>query len=124
MHVEEQMLGDFLVDRGLLSRRSIDDALKRAGGAPLYEALQGFGLVDEDELRRAAAHAMGVKFVEFAHHEIEQDALFLIPEPLARAHNIVAFKKTEDTLEVAMLDVGDLPAIEFLGKNPVNESSK
>ena len=114
MHVEEQMLGDFLVDRGLLSRRSIDDALKRAGGAPLYEALQGFGLVDEDELRRAAAHAMGVKFVEFAHHEIEQDALFLIPEPLARAHNILGLRVSELGLEVALLNLTDLEVLEPL----------
>ena len=114
MHVEEQMLGDFLVDRGLLSRRSIDDALKRAGGAPFYEALQGFGLVDEDELRRAAAHAMGVLFVEFAHHEIEQDALFLIPEPLARAHNILGLRVSELGLEVALLNLTDLEALEPL----------
>src|SRR3989338_9967841 len=114
MHVEEQMLGDFLVDRGLLSRRSIDDALKRAGGAPLYEALQGFGLVDEDELRRAAAHAMGVLFVEFAHHEIEQDALFLIPEPLARAHNILGLRVSELGLEVALLNLTDLEVLEPL----------
>lgn len=108
------MLGDFLVDRGLLSRRSIDDALKRAGGTPLYEALQGLGLVDEDELRRAAAHAMGVTFVEFARHEIEQEALFLIPEPLARARNMLAYRLGEQGLEVALLDLADLAALEPL----------
>ena len=108
------MLGDFLVDRGLLSRRSIDDTLGQAEGKPLYEALQGLGLIDEDELRRAAAHAMGVLFVEIPRHEIEPGALFLIPEPLARAHNLMAYRLGERGLEVALLDLADLQALEPL----------
>jgi len=42
--------------------------------------------------------------------------LALIPEPIARTHNIVAYKKNADSLEVAMLDTNDLAAIEFIKK--------
>jgi len=42
--------------------------------------------------------------------------LSLIPEPIARNYNIVAYKKSEDSLEVAMLDVDDLPVIDFIKK--------
>ncbi|MEQ1561636.1 MAG: GspE/PulE family protein, partial [Nitrospira sp.] len=42
--------------------------------------------------------------------------LSLIPEPIARNHNIVAFKKTDTALEVAMLDTEDLTAIDFIKK--------
>ncbi len=42
--------------------------------------------------------------------------LSLIPEPIARGHNIVAFKKNDVSLEVAMLDVNDLSAIDFIKK--------
>ncbi|MEZ4200177.1 MAG: hypothetical protein R3B69_01055 [Candidatus Paceibacterota bacterium] len=34
----------------------------------------------------------------------------MIPEPVARNHNIIAFKKNSDSLEVAMLDTADLPS--------------
>jgi len=51
-----------------------------------------------------------------AQQKIPFDVLSLIPEPIARAHNIVAFKKSEDTLEVAMLNVDDLSAIDFIKK--------
>jgi type IV pilus assembly protein PilB len=44
------------------------------------------------------------------------DILSLIPETIARTHNIIAFKKTDDTLEVAMLDTEDLPAIDSVRK--------
>ena len=40
----------------------------------------------------------------------------MIPEPIARNHNIVAFGKDENNLEVAMLDVEDLAAIDFVRK--------
>jgi type IV pilus assembly protein PilB len=40
----------------------------------------------------------------------------LIPEPIARKHNVVAYKKGDGALEVAMLDVNDLSAIDFIKK--------
>jgi type IV pilus assembly protein PilB len=40
----------------------------------------------------------------------------MIPEPVARTHNIIAYKKTAAALEVAMLDTADLPAIDFVKK--------
>ena len=40
----------------------------------------------------------------------------LIPEPIARNHNIVAYKKNKDELEVAMLDPEDLGTIDFIKK--------
>ena len=40
----------------------------------------------------------------------------LIPEPIARANNIVAFRRTGDFLEVAMLDPEDLGIIESIKK--------
>ena len=42
--------------------------------------------------------------------------LNIIPEPIARKNNIVAFRKTGRNLEVAMLDPGDLQTIEFIKK--------
>ena len=40
--------------------------------------------------------------------KIPFETLSIIPEPVARNHNIVAYKQTEDSLEVAMLDTEDL----------------
>ena len=45
-------------------------------------------------------------------HEI----LTLIPEPIARKHNIIAFAKKDDSLEVAMLDTDDLQALNSIKK--------
>ena len=45
---------------------------------------------------------------------IPLDVLKIIPEQIARSHNIVAFNKKDNNLEVAMLDPEDLNTIEFI----------
>ena len=73
------------------------------------------------------AYLLGIPFVDLKQHKIEFETLSLIPEPIARNHNIVAFKKNADapvapgaaptgSLEVAMLDTDDLAAIDFIKK--------
>ncbi|MCG3352787.1 GspE/PulE/PilB domain-containing protein, partial [Neisseria meningitidis] len=59
---------------------------------------------------------LGIPFVSLKNTKIEFEILTLIPEPVARTHNIIAFKKTDKELEVAMLDTADLPAIDFVKK--------
>ena len=46
----------------------------------------------DDERRHAKAHELGVPFVTFDRHEVDLDALLHIPEPLARAHNMLAYR--------------------------------
>ncbi len=78
--------------------------------------------VGEDEIRRASAGALGVPFVILGRDDISLEALVAIPEPLARTHNIVAYRLGDpdtslaagDTVEVALLDLADLAAVDFL----------
>src|SRR3989344_5491169 len=118
MHVSESELKDFIVDSGLVSRKDIDAALVEAKkrGLPLGDVLVGSGALTEDALRRIQAYVLGIPFVSLKEHKIPVDVLALIPEPIARTHNIIAFKKEADTLAVAMLDVEDLQSIESVRK--------
>ena len=74
------------------------------------------GNMSEDDLRRMQAYVLGVPFINLTEEKIPYEVLSLIPEPIARTHNIVAYKKTDRELEVAMLDVEDLQSIEFIKK--------
>jgi hypothetical protein len=62
------------------------------------------------------AYILGIPFVDLKSEKLPFEVLSLIPEPIARNHNIVAFKKTDTALEVAMLDTEDLTAIDFIKK--------
>lgn len=65
----------------------------------------------DDERRHLLAHELGVPFVTLSKHELDLDALMLIPEPLARAHNVLAFKTKDGAVEVALLSLDSLDAL-------------
>lgn len=118
MVVNNQQLKDFIIDSGLIPRGDIEDVSKRAEAKKIYigEILVSEGKLSEDDLRRTEAYILGIPFVDLKGQKIELDLLSLIPEPIARKHNIAAFKKTATALEVAMLDTDDLAAIDFIKK--------
>lgn len=72
--------------------------------------------IDAEQLSKLKAYVLGIPFVNLEKENIRAEVLELIPEPIARANNIVAFRRTGDFLEVAMLDPEDLGIIESIKK--------
>jgi len=118
MHLTSDQLKNFLKDARIVSPKDLDDAenAARKRSISLGAALLDSGLITEEDLRRVKANILGIPFVRLENQLIAKDVLRLIPEPIARAHSIVAFKKTDTNLEVAMLNVDDLAAIGFIKK--------
>ncbi len=118
MHIEESQLKDFILDSGLVSRADVTTAEKKAGETKdsIGKILVADGKITEDDLRRMQAYILGIPFVDLKGEKLPFEVLSLVPEPIARNHNIVAFKKTDTTLEVAMLNTEDLTAIDFVKK--------
>ena len=107
-----------MVDAGLVPKKDLTAAEKisKDEERTLAEALIAGGFMTEDDLRRIESYVLGIPFVSLKDQKIDFEILSLIPEPVARNHNIIAFRKQEGTLEVAMLDTADLPAIDFVKK--------
>jgi type IV pilus assembly protein PilB len=118
MLIQESKLKKFILDSGLASRAEVAAAEKDAEkeGGDLGSILVKQGKVSADDFRRVQAYILGIPFVDLKGQKIDFSVLSLIPEPIARKHNIVAFRKTDSGLEVAMLDVDDLEAIDFVRK--------
>jgi type IV pilus assembly protein PilB len=118
MHVSDAELKEFIIDSGLVAKKDIDSATEDAAksGKSLGEILVSRGNISEDALRRIQAYVLGIPFVNLNEHRIPIEVLSLIPEPIARTHNIIAYKKDDDSLEVAMLDVDDLVSIDSVHK--------
>lgn len=118
MHIEEKQLKDFILDSGLVSRADVESAEKEAeeGKISVSQVLINKGKLTDDDVRRMRAYTIGIPFVDLKGEKLPFEVLSLIPEPIARNHNIVAFKKTDTSLEVAMLDTEDLTAIDFIKK--------
>jgi len=118
MRVEPQQLKAFMIDAGLISSEKFDECLKKAEKNKLKveDVLISEGIISENDLRRLEAYILGIPFVDLEKETVDPEVLKIIPEPVARANNIVAFRKKGNDLEVAMLDPEDLRAIEFLKK--------
>ncbi|OIP77399.1 MAG: hypothetical protein AUK16_01920 [Parcubacteria group bacterium CG2_30_44_11] len=118
MRIHDEQLRRFVLDAGLVPKTDLVTAEKTAKDEKrtLAEALIAGGYLTEDDLRRVESYVLGIPFVSLKDEKVEFAVLSLIPEPVARNHNIVSFKKGEGILEVAMLDTADLPAIDFVKK--------
>ena len=120
MQLETRQLKDFFIDTGLISKTESEEIENKIKSGeikdPFGKALVSAGKISEDDLRRAQAYFFGVPFVDLKGQKIDFSILSLIPEPIARKNNIIAFRKNIDSLEVAMLDTSDLTSIEFIKK--------
>jgi len=118
MKVEPQQLKAFLLDAGLLTQVQFDEAQKKAEKTKqkIGDVLVSEGLIGQEELIKLEAYILGIPFVNLGKEVVLPEVLKIIPEPIARSHNIVAFRKKGVDLEVAMLDPEDLRTIEFIKK--------
>ena len=118
MHVETEQLKAFILDAGLIKEKDFKLAEQKAKKSKkkVQDVLLAEGLIKEEELIKLEGYILGIPFVNLSKEKIESEVLKIIPEPIAKAHNIVAFRKKGQELEVAMLDPDDLATIDFIKK--------
>lgn len=114
----EDQIKKFILDSGIISAADVTkaDAEAKERKLPIKDVLISSGKVSEDDFRRVEAYVLGIPFCSLLGEKIEIAVLSLIPEPIARNHNIIAYKKKGNELEVAMLDTEDLSVIDFIKK--------
>ena len=118
MEIDILQFKKVLMDSGLVSANDIALCEQTAAEKKqsLGDILVSMGKLKDADRRRLEAFALGIPFVSLADKKIDFEIISLIPEPIARTNNVVAFNKTSEGLEVAMLDVADLPTIDFVKK--------
>jgi len=118
MRVEPQQLKAFLIDANLATAEQFDKAQKKAEATKqkVSDVLVSENIINQEELIKLEAYILGIPFVNLEKENILSEVLKVIPEPIARSHNIVSFRKKGNDLEVAMLDPEDLQTIEFIKK--------
>ena len=118
MAQSEKHLEEFILDSGLVSKAELESAKQQAEEkhTTFADVLVSSGKISEDDMRRCHAYVLGIPYIDLKNEKLDFDVLSLIPEPIARNHNIVSFRKNSSGLEVAMLDITDLGAIDFIKK--------
>ena len=113
MQAASRRLGEFLVERKVLSRDVLEVLLEREHSerVPLSKLLLADKLVGEKDLVAAVAAQVGLRFVDFDHTAVNPTLDSLVPADLARAHLAVAVDLEGSDLLVAMVDPSDRDAI-------------
>lgn len=113
----KQILADGgLVDADDLNKYGIEAEAK---GMAIEKYLLDNKIVDEDSIYNALANYQKLPFINIKEKSIPKEVLFLIPEPIASTHEIIAYEKNEKELLTAMTDPEDLETIEFI-KRKIN----
>lgn len=118
MKVEPERLKKFLLDAGLVTEGQFNEALEKSAKTrqSAGDVLVAEGIIEAEKLGKFQAYLLGIPFVNIEKEKIYPEVLKIIPESIARAHNIIAFRKSKNNLEVAMLDPDDLRTIDFIKK--------
>ncbi len=116
--IQDTQLAQILVDANLFSNEQIQDLLTRAQQEKktILDSILSQKLLSEDALYETIATSYSLPFIQLKDYSIRQDVLFLIPEPIAKTHDIVAFDQADDIIKIAAIDPDDIQTFEFLQK--------
>lgn len=118
MKVDSNKLLKFILEAGLINESQMTTVLQESkkNRQEVGDVLISENLITKKELIKIEAYLLGIPFINLEHEIIPPDVLKIIPESIAKSHNIVAFRRKGDNLEVAMVDPEDLRTIEFIEK--------
>ncbi|MCA9364589.1 MAG: Flp pilus assembly complex ATPase component TadA [Candidatus Moranbacteria bacterium] len=118
MRISNEQLQAFIQDVGIVGRQDLEATLKIAqkSGRNLGDILLEQKMIEETELQKLYAHILGIPFVDLQKQAISPLVLQLVPEPIARKYNVVAFEKDGSQLKIAMINPDDLQTIDFVKK--------
>lgn len=109
---------DLLLKQGIVTAEQIkkaEEETKRTG-IKLEKALEKLGFINEEDIAKIKADALGVPYMDLSDYLIDSELTKLIPETLAKKYKIVPLFKIVDTLTVAMINPRDIEALDQIRK--------
>ena len=85
-------LGEMLVQENMVTEHELREALRAQENdrkAPIGEFLVSMGLVSEEALGRTLAKKLGIPFVDLRNFTVDLKVLRLVPEDIARKHQVM-----------------------------------
>lgn len=112
----QQKVEDVLVANGVLSQQDLSTLSREAKEAdkPLLTMLLESGKVSNEELTKATAQVNRVPYVNLSGVKIDPKVLALLPQDIAERYMAVPLGEMQHRLVIAMLDAGNVQAVDFL----------
>ena len=111
---QKKSLGESLVDEGIITQDQLKQAQaeEKRVGQRLRKVLVKMGLIDEGDLVSFLSDKLGVPRIELDNYLIDAKIIDLVPEALARKHELIPVFKIGDRLTCAMLDPWNIFALD------------
>src|SRR5882757_5800388 len=112
----QQQVEDVLVENGAISRSDLDELLKQSekDATPIFSLLVSSGKITDEELTKTIAQVSKIPYVNLISAKIDPTVLKLLPQDLAERYMAVPLGEMQHRLVVAMLDAGNVQAVDFL----------
>lgn len=107
---------NLLVNEGLADVNSVAQVINEVAQTkqPLIPTLISKGVINDEMMVHATAVTLGVGYVDLRNVEMDQDTLTLLPLDVAERSMVVPLGENNGQLTIAMLDVGNLQALDYL----------
>lgn len=118
-------IGDLLVEKGIIDRKTLIKALKIQKGQKkrLGQVLIDMGVADETQIAKGLASKFKIDYVTLEDREIPRETISLIPQDMAESHLVIPIEEKHKKLVVAMadpLDHNTLKDLQFLTGMPTD----
>ncbi len=112
--MNDQRIGELLVQKNLLTKEQLAKAKQEASGkgGRLGAQITKLGFLDEGDLSDFVAKQYGVPSINLDDFAIDPDVIKLIPEEVALKHMVVPVNRAGSTLILATADPSNIFAID------------
>jgi type IV pilus assembly protein PilB len=119
MAMTRKSMGEYLIEKGLLTPEQLHDALRvqQSTGKDLAQILVDQAVVSERDAYEAKAYEMGLPFVDLDRTPPDPSAVNVVREHIAKRYNVMPVKKEGNVLYLAMADPNNVMAIDDVRVN-------
>ena len=114
MAKEKRSLGESLVAEGIITSEQLKKAQEeeRHSGQRLSKAIVKLGYVAEDDLMMFLSNKLDIPHIELSNYLIDPKIIELVPESLARKHELIPVLKIGNRVTCAMADPWNIFALD------------
>ncbi|MCA9404936.1 MAG: Flp pilus assembly complex ATPase component TadA [Candidatus Omnitrophica bacterium] len=114
---QKKSLGELLREQNIISQIQWDEVRteERRTGESVRKILLRMGIISEEDLVNFISQQMDMPRIELNNYLIDSAVVDLVPEDLARKHQLIPILKIANNLTCAMVDVFNIYAIDEVG---------
>ena len=107
-------LGELLVERGILTRAQVQEAVdhQKSNGGLFGEVLVKLGYASEENIAQALTTQYGFPYLPLANYEIDAEVIKTVPENVCRQFCLIPIDKIGKSLTLAMSNPLNVQAAE------------